>query len=273
MKSAWLEHHLDAAIFFVPERLVGRGGIVERDAMRDDERRVDDPRLDLFQQWLGVTRHVRLAHSEGDAFVHRGAKRDLVQQANVDARDRDGAGLPAAHDRFTEHVRAIRPQHHGGFRLVQDRVETAAAVRFGPDRIDTAVRPATVGHLHETVIDLHVVEVDRLRLTVVLGHFEALRHAVNRDDASRAKHPGALHRELPDRAAAPHCDRITRFDAAVFRGHVAGRKYVGQEQHLLVGNPVRNLDRGHVGKRHAQVLGLTARVTAHHVGEPEESGR
>jgi hypothetical protein len=78
--------------------------------------------------------------------------------------------LAAAHDRFTNHVGTIRPQHHGGFRLVHDRVKTAAAVRLGSDRIDAAVRPAAASHLHETVIDLYVVKVDRLRPTVLLGH-------------------------------------------------------------------------------------------------------
>ena len=52
------------------------------------------------------------------------------------------------------------------------------------------------------------------------GHPQALRHAVDPDDASRAKHPGALHRELPDWAATPHSDRITRLDRAVLRGYV-----------------------------------------------------
>jgi hypothetical protein len=148
-----------------------------------------------------------------------------------------------------------------------------AAVRFGADRIDAAVRPATVGHLHEAVIDLHVVEVDRLRLTVLLGHSQALSHTIDRNDASRAEHPGTLHCELPDRAATPHRHRVTRLDPAVLRRHVAGGKDVGQEQHFLVRNPVRNLDRGHVGKRHAQVLGLTARVTPIMWENPKESGR
>ena len=53
----------------------------------------------------------------------------------------------------------------------------------------------------------------RRRLPAFDGHPQALRHAVDPDDASRAKHPGALHRELPDWAATPHSDRITQLES------------------------------------------------------------
>ena len=50
---------------------------------------------------------------------------------------------------------------------------------------------------------------------------------------------------------------------AVFRGHVAGRKDVGQEQHLLVARAsYGHLERTHVRERHAHVLGLAAGVAA-----------
>ena len=60
----------------------------------------------------------------------------------------------------------------------------------------------------------------RRRLPAFDGHPQALRHAVDPDDASRAKHPGALHRELPDWAATHTATvspgSIAQFTAAMY---------------------------------------------------------
>ena len=68
--------------------------------------------------------------------------------------------------------------------------------------------------------------------------------------------------ELPDRPAAPDRDGVARLDVAVLGRHVAGREDVGEEQDLLVGQSVGDLDRADVGERHADVLGLAAGVAA-----------
>ena len=130
---------------------------------------------------------------------------------------------------------------------------------LGADGVDAAVRPAAIGHLHQRVVDVDCSSKLMVsRLAMLCGHVQPLGHVVDRDDAAGAQHPGALDRELADRAAAPDRDRIARLDLGIFGRHVAGREDVGQEQHLLVGQLVRHLDRADVGVGHAQVLGLAA---------------
>jgi len=72
-----------------------------------------------------------------------------------------------------------------------------------------------------------VVKVDRLCAPRARRHCEPLRHAINRDNASGAEHPGALDSHLRNRAGAPNSDSVTRLDAGILRGHVAGGKNVG----------------------------------------------
>ena len=79
-----------------------------------------------------------------------------------------------------------------------------------------------------------------------------------RDHALGAQQEGALDRKQPDRAAAPDRDRVAGLDVAHLRAHVAGRQDVGEEQHLLVGEAVLDLERPDIGKRHARELGLPA---------------
>ena len=49
-----------------------------------------------------------------------------------------------------------------------------------------------------------------------------------------AQQEGALNRKLPDRAAAPDGNRLAALQIAKIRGHIAGWKYIGQEQSLFV---------------------------------------
>lgn len=69
-----------------------------------------------------------------------------------------------------------------------------------------------------------------------------------------------------------HRDRVVRLDVAEFRGHVARRKDVGQEQDLLVGKSVLDLDRPRIGVRHAQVLGLAAGIASEEMGIAVQTG-
>src|SRR5687767_8874069 len=52
-----LHHDLDGAVFLVVEHLEGRGGLVERDAVRDHEAGVDLAALDAVQERLQVAMH------------------------------------------------------------------------------------------------------------------------------------------------------------------------------------------------------------------------
>jgi hypothetical protein len=96
--------------------------------------------------------------------------------------------------------------------------------------------------------------------------------AVDRDHPLGAEQHGAGDRELADRAGAPDGDRPRRPDVAHLGAHVAGREDVRQEQHLLVGQVVLDLDRADVGERHARVLGLAAGVAAGQVRVAEDAG-
>ena len=80
-------------------------------------------------------------------------------------------------------------------------------------------------------------------------------------------------RELADRAAPQTATTSPGLDVAHLRAHVAGRKDVGQEQHLFVGHAVVDLERADVGERHARVLGLAAGEAAEHVRVAEDAAR
>ncbi len=82
--------------------------------------------------------------------------------------------------------------------------------------------------------------------------------AIDRDDAIRAEQSGARDRELSDGTRAPHRDHLSRLDVAHLGTHVAGRKNVGEEEHLLIAQVRWYPDRTDIGERDAHVFGLSA---------------
>ena len=62
------------------------------------------------EQGLGVGLNMRLPGLDGQTLVHRGAKRDLVAHADIDARNGNRARLAAAHDRLAQDVDAVGRQ-------------------------------------------------------------------------------------------------------------------------------------------------------------------
>ena len=107
-------------------------------------------------------------------------------------------------------------------------------MRFHADRVDAGVGAAPARHLFQRRADIDLLVVDHLRAAELLRHLQALREAVDRDDALRAQHIGALDGEQPDRAASPDRDRVAGLNVAVLRRLIAGREDIGQEQHLIV---------------------------------------
>jgi hypothetical protein len=77
----------------------------------------------------------------------------------------------------------------------------------------------------------------------------------------------------PDRTGAPHRHHVARLDVALLGGLIAGREDVGEEEHLLVRNAVRDLQRIHVGERHPHVLRLAAGVAAVEMRVAVDPGR
>src|ERR1044071_3385850 len=88
---------------------------------------------------------------------------------------------------------------------------------------------------------------------------------IDGDDPLSAEQVSALNRELTDRPTTPNCDGVSRLDVAVLGSHVTSGENVRKKKHLLVAQFIRNLYWSNIGKRHAYVLRLTSRVTAHHV--------
>ncbi|MNT64908.1 hypothetical protein D3C72_2028480 [compost metagenome] len=106
-----------------------------------------------------------LAGSDGQALVHRRAKRDLVQEAAVDARNRDDPAGAASHDGGAQGVWPVRAQERRCLDLVDDGVEGGSGVGFGSNGIDAFVRAVTARHLLDAVGNgrVLVVEIDDLR--------------------------------------------------------------------------------------------------------------
>ena len=106
-----------------------------------------------------------------------------------------------------------------------------------------------------------------------LRHFESLRHAIDRDHPFGAKHERAANRELTDRSAAPDRDGVAFLNIAILGGHVAGRKDIGEKEHLLVAERFGDFHGADIRKRYAHVFGLPAGVAAEQMREAEEAGR
>jgi hypothetical protein len=81
-------------------------------------------------------------------------------------------------------------------------------------------------------------------------HLQAFRNRVDRDHPLRPQQEGAADGELADGTTAPDGDGVALLDIAIFRRHVAGWKNVRQEQHLFIRQPIRHLDRPHIGVWH-----------------------
>ena len=81
-----------------------------------------------------------------------------------------------------------------------------------------------------------------------------------------------MNREQSHRPAAPDRDRVTWLDLAIFGRHPARGQDVGHEQHLFVLDAVvGDRERADVGVRHADVLGLPARIAAGQVRVAEDA--
>ena len=104
-------------------------------------------------------------------------------------------------------------------------------------------------------------------------HPQPLGEAVDRDHPLGAHQPRALLRHQAHAAAAPDRDRVARLDVAEIGAHVAGRRRIREKQRRLVRHPVGNLEAVIVGKRHAHVLRVRARVAAEGVGVAVDAGR
>ena len=211
---------------------------------------------------------VRLSGLKRQPLFHERAERKLVDEAAIDGGHRDTPTLAAGDDRLADRVRPVGTEEGRRLDLVYHVVDEEA-VRLEPDRVDHRVGADPAGHLHQRVIDRAFLEVDHLRAEL-LGEAEARREMVDRDHALGPHKERRLDGEQPDWTAAPHRDGIARLDLRELCGLPTGRQDVGQEQHLVVVNPVRNDDRPDVAERHADIFRLPARIAAGHVAIAEQ---
>src|SRR5580693_3936929 len=93
----------------------------------------------------------------------------------------------------------------------------------------------------------------------VLGRLQPGIGQVDRDDVARAEQLRASDRGQADRAGADDGDNIARAHAAGQDADlVASRQDISQHEDFLVGRAVGNPERGRIGERDADVLGLGA---------------
>ena len=163
-----------------------------------------------------------------EAFVHRGADRNLIAHAHIDTRDRNRPSFAAAHNCLPQNVDTIRRQKCCSFDLVDDGISGAMARCFASDCIDTAVGTTVVGTRHQLVVDISLRKIDRLGATR-LGHCKPLRHLVDGNDSARSHHDCRPDRKLTHGPAAPDGYSVSIFDLSVFSGHVTCREDIGQK--------------------------------------------
>ena len=139
-------------------------------------------------------------------------------------------------------------------------------MRLEPDRVDARVGAAPAGQLAQRLLHVLVLVVD----ASVAPAFStaSFRRYGKRSIAITRSAPSSFALAIANcpTGPAPHT-AITSpgCDVAHLGAHVAGREDVREEQHLLVGQRRRHLERPDVGERHAHVLRLPAGEAADQV--------
>src|SRR4051794_29616192 len=96
---------------------------------------------------------VGLAHFERQALAKRYAKGEFVEEAAVNARDRNGASFSAAVDCLAQRMKAVGRHHRRGLYTVIPGVE-GVALGLKPHTIDHMVWPAAGGQVAQLVKDV-----------------------------------------------------------------------------------------------------------------------
>src|SRR5687767_13263012 len=112
-----------------PEPRIGSRGVVERDAVGDDEGRVDLAFANALKKGAEITLSMRLSHLERQALGESSAERHFVEKAAVDAGDGDRAAGLAAMDGLPQDMQAVGGKVDSGLGAVEHGVKAAASVR------------------------------------------------------------------------------------------------------------------------------------------------
>ena len=178
---------------------------------------------------------VRLAHPERQALAERGADRELVDEAAVDAGDRDRAALAARQDRLRAARSAGRSRGASACFARSYAYWTPAPCASMPTASMHASGPRPP--VSSSSRCEHVAVCSSSVIRAGLGAPSAGAREPSRSRSRARRRAGARcgsRTARPDRSPE-HRDRVARLDVAVLRGHVAGREDVGEEQRLLVG--------------------------------------
>src|SRR5947209_107441 len=265
---------LDAAVLLVAEHLVHLRPVLERNGVGDDEGRIDLTFFDAAQEIVGPAVDVSLAHAEGEALVHRLTHRDFVDEAAINARNRDHAGGAADIDHLAQDMRAIVLHHHHLLGAVEQRIGLRQRdMALQARRIDALVGAFAAGELVQALDDALLLEID-CDGAAGFRHSEPLRQHVDGNDLFGAEQDRAADRHLADRTAAPDRDNIGRLDVALNGGLPSRRENVAEEENLLVSETVRHFDVRRIGEGDAKIFRLSAGITAGQMRVAEEaSGR
>src|SRR5690606_32597964 len=208
--EARLQDDLGAGVLFVVELPVPLGPLVERQTMADEEGRIDLALGDRRVERTQVALHVGLAGPERQALLHQRAERKLVEHAAVDPGHRNPAALACGKDHLPDPMAAIGAQERRHLDLVPD-VVGEGTVRFQTDAVDRRVGADPAGHVLQRLVDLALLEIDRLGAEPT-GQLEPMMEVVDRDDPLRPHEERRLDREQANRTAAPHRHRVSRLD-------------------------------------------------------------
>src|SRR3954467_3578744 len=139
------QHDLDATVLFVAKHLVHLGTVLQPRSMSNDEGWIDLPFLDSPQEVVGPAIYVSLAHPERQALVHCLSHRDLVHQAGIDTRNRDGTRRTADIDHLAQYVRPIAFHADHLLGAIVNRVwQCKGDMALQSGRVDTLFRPLAV---------------------------------------------------------------------------------------------------------------------------------
>src|SRR6185437_15035138 len=130
-----LQDHLNASSRPCGERLIHFPSLINFRAMRNHKTRVDLAFLNLAKQIIQVFLDVGLAHLEGEAFSERSSERELIEEASINARDRNHSTGPAAIDCLPNGMRAIGTHVSGNFYSYIPVVE-GMPLLIEPDTVD-----------------------------------------------------------------------------------------------------------------------------------------
>src|SRR6185369_17557382 len=145
-------------------------------------------------------------------------------------------------------------------------------MRLHADRVDAGVGAASSRHRLESLDQVRsFFVVDDLGISTS-SELQSFGEAIDRNHSPGAQHERRSDRELADRTTSPHSDYLSRLDVACLCRLISGWEDVRQKQHFLIRYIVGNLDWSDIRHRNADILCLSAGISAIHVRVAKQSG-